>query len=99
MGGQGQYQWPYLRGPAYFSSDLSLSRTIRVTEHQNAQIKFTGMNFLNHALNSFDQNNANNINLNYTTGVLATSDKGWQYGVPNERFGRRVLELTVKYNF
>jgi len=59
VGGQGQYQWPYLRGPAYFSSDLSLARTIKVTERQNVQIKFTAMNFLNHALKSFDQSNAN----------------------------------------
>jgi len=99
LGGQGQYQIPYLRGPAYFTNDLSLSRTIRITEHQNAAIKFTGMNFLNHALNSFDGSNANNLNLNFNNGVVATSDTAWVYGVPNEKFGRRVLELSLRYNF
>lgn len=99
LGGQGQYQWPYLRGPKFFSSDLSVSRTFRITERQNLQFKATGMNFLNHPLRSFDQNNSNNYSLNYTAGVLATQGSGWQYGVPNEKFGRRVLELTAKYNF
>jgi hypothetical protein len=99
LGGQGQYQWPYLRGPKYFSSDLSISRTFKFTESQNAQIKLTGMNFLNHALWSFDDNNHNNYYLQYTKDVLATSGDGWTYGVPNEKFGRRVLEVTMKYNF
>lgn len=99
IGGQGQYQMPYMRGPAFFTTDLTLSRTIRITEHQNAVFKFTGMNFINHPLKSFDQNNANNLNLNFTNGVLATSGPGWVYGVTNEKFGRRVAELTFKYNF
>jgi len=99
VGGQGQYQWPYLRGPAYLSSDLSLARTIKVTERQNVQIKFTAMNFLNHALRSFDQSNSHNIDLNYNNGVLKTQDTGWIYGFTNEKFGRRVMEMTLKYNF
>lgn len=99
LGGQGQYQMPTPRGPAYFTNDLSLSRTIKVTERQSAQIKFTGMNFLNHALTSFDGSNANNVKLNFTKGVLQTSDTGWVYGVPNEKFGRRVLEMSLRYDF
>lgn len=99
LGGQGQYHMPDLRGPAYFTNDLSLSRTVRISEHQNVQIKFTGMNFLNHALKSFDQNSPNNLNLNFTKGVLATSGTDWVYGVPNVKFGRRVMELTMRYNF
>jgi len=61
--------------------------------------RIEGLNFLNHPLESFDQNNANNLNLNYTNGVLKTSDTGWNYGVPNEKFGLRIAELTFKYNF
>ena len=99
LGGQGPYHMPYLRGPDYLTNDLSLSRSVRISEHQNVQIKFTGMNFLNHALTSFDQNSANNLNLNFTKGVLAASGTGWTYGVPNEKFGRRVLEMSLRYNF
>jgi hypothetical protein len=94
---------PYFRGPAYFDSDLAASRTFRITDNQNAQIKFSATNFLNHALTSFDQSNGNNLNANYTTGVLQTTGSAngstWLYGVPNEKFGRRVLEMSLRYNF
>lgn len=103
LGGNGQSHMPYFRGPAYFSSDLSTSRTIKISENQNVQIKFSATNFLNHALTSFDQSNGQNLSLNYTTGQLATtgsaSGSNWVYGIPNEKFGRRVLEMTLRYNF
>jgi hypothetical protein len=103
LGGNGPSHMPYFRGPAYFSSDLSSSRTIKINENQNVQIKFSATNFLNHALTSFDQSNGQNLGLNYTTGALATQGSAnggtWVYGVPNEKFGRRVLEMTLRYNF
>jgi hypothetical protein len=103
LGGNGQSHMPYFRGPSYFSSDLAASRTFRITEGQNAQVKFSATNFLNHPLISFDQSNANNLNLNYTTGVMqdtgSASGSTWLYGVPNEKFGRRVLEMSLRYNF
>jgi hypothetical protein len=103
LGGNGPSHMPYFRGPAYFSSDPAASRTFRITGSQNAQIKFSATNFLNHALTSFDQSNSNNLNLNYTTGALQTtgsaSGSTWVYGVPNEKFGRRVLEMSLRYNF
>ena len=103
LGGNGPSRMPYFRGPAYFSSDLSSSRTIKIHENQNVQIKFSATNFLNHAMTSFDQSNNQNLALNYTTGALATTGSAngstWVYGVPNEKFGRRVLEMTLRYNF
>lgn len=103
LGGNGPSRMPYFRGPAYFSSDLSSSRTIKITENQNVQIKFSATNFLNHALTSFDQGNSQNLGLNYSAGTLATTGSAnggtWNYGVPNEKFGRRVLEMTLRYNF
>jgi len=103
LGGDGQSHMPYFRGPKYMANDLSASRTIRVTERQSAQIKFSATNFLNHPLTSFDQSNGQNLNLNYQTGVLQTtgtaSGANWVYGVPNEKFGRRVLEMSLRYSF
>jgi hypothetical protein len=103
VSGNGQSHMPYFRGPSFFKSDLAASRTIRITDRQNAQIKFSATNFLNHALTSFDESNSQNLSLNYTTGTLATkgtaSGATWVYGVPNEKFGRRVLEMSLRYNF
>jgi len=100
--GENGHMMPYFRGPAYFSSDLAASRTIKIRGNQSAEVKFSATNFLNHALTSFDQSNANNLNLSYTKGVLttgSTSGAPWTYGVPNEKFGRRVLEMSLHYNF
>ncbi len=76
---------------------------MKITEKQNLEIRIAGTNFLNHALTSFDQSNSQNMALNYTAGVLATKGTAngatWIYGAPNEKFGRRVLEMTMKYNF
>lgn len=103
LGGNGPSRMPYFRGPKYFSSDLAMSRTIKINENQAVQIKFSATNFLNHPLTSFDQSNSQNLHLNYTTGDLATQGSAnggsWVYGIPNEKFGRRVLEMTLRYNF
>jgi hypothetical protein len=100
VGGNGPTQMPYFHGPIWFNTDLAMSRTVRITEHQNAEIKVNANNFANHGLTSFDQNNNQNETLSsFTNGVLPTSGNGWTYGVPHENFGRRVIELTVRYNF
>jgi hypothetical protein len=105
LGGNGPSQMPYFRGPIWFDTDLAASRTFAITEHQNAQLKVSATNFINHALTSFDQNNNQNMALNYSQSALTTSGGGlpvngsWYYGVPYEKFGRRVLELSLRYNF
>ena len=103
LGGNGPSRMPYFRGPMYFSNDLAASRTMKINEHQNVQIKFSATNFFNHALTSFDQSNSQNLSLNYTAGTLATTGSAnggtWVYGIPNEKFGRRVLEMTLRYSF
>jgi len=103
LGGDGQIHMPYFRGPKYMNTDLAASRTVKITENQNAQIKFSATNFLNHPLTSFDSSNGQNLNLTYTKGVLATTGNAnggtWLFGIPNEKFGRRVLEMSVRYNF
>lgn len=98
LGGNG-HMLPYFRGPKYMYNDLAASRTIKITERQNAQIKFSATNFLNHPLISFDQGNANNLNLTAASGQFTPGGANWTYGVPNEKFGRRVLEMTLRYNF
>jgi hypothetical protein len=99
LGGDGQFQMPYFHGPIWYNTDLAVSRTVKIRESQSAQVKMSATNFANHGLTSFDNNNNKNEALNYSSGVLTTSGTGWTYGVPYERFGRRVLELTFKYNF
>jgi len=54
----GPWQLPYIHGPAWFNSDLALFKAFKVTEKQNVEFRFSAFNFLNHALESF-QNQSN----------------------------------------
>ena len=38
-GQQGSLEWPYMRGPAYFDSDLALFKNFQITERQKLQFR------------------------------------------------------------
>jgi hypothetical protein len=52
-GQQGPLEWPYMRGPAYFDSDLALFKNFQITERQKLQFRISAVNFLNHPLRQF----------------------------------------------
>ncbi len=64
-GTNGNWQLPYLHGPAYFNTDLAVFKTFKVTERQNVEFRLSGFNFINHALDSF-QNNGTDMTLHMT---------------------------------
>jgi len=55
-GVNGPWQLPYMHGPAFFNSDLSVFKTFKIAEKQNAEFRLSAFNFLNHALDSFQNN-------------------------------------------
>jgi len=98
-------------GPMFWNSDLSAMKTFKLTERQGLQFRFAAFNFLNHSLLSFD-NGDTNLKLIYNnlnqliTGTTCPSDaKGVScaqqttFGNATHHFGRRILELGVKYSF
>jgi hypothetical protein len=52
-GTQGPFEWPYMRGPAYFDSDLALYKNFQITERQKIQFRMSATNWLNHPLSQF----------------------------------------------
>ena len=52
-GQQGPLEWPYMRGPAYFDSDLALFKNFNITERQKIQFRLSATNWLNHPLPQF----------------------------------------------
>ena len=52
-GQQGPLEWPYMRGPAYFDSDLALFKNFRITERRRSSSACQATNFLNHPLAQF----------------------------------------------
>jgi hypothetical protein len=59
----GTASMPYLPGPIFWNSDLTLLKNFKITERQSLQFRFAAFNFLNHDLLSF-VNNDNNLKLN-----------------------------------
>jgi hypothetical protein len=114
MGTNGPYK-QMVRGPGYWNFDPSLSKSIKISERRNVMFKVTAINALNHALWSFDSGAAGNQTLVYAPTTNLPDYKGYDpskkgnsvldipsgttFGVPNEKFGHRVLELSVRYNF
>jgi hypothetical protein len=72
-GTNGQWQLPYIHGPAFFNSDLALFKTFKVTERQNVEFRISAFNFLNHPLDSFQNNGDMQLNMNYQCNGAAAS--------------------------
>jgi hypothetical protein len=108
-GTNGVYQSPYVHGPAFWNSDLRMGKTFKITEHHNVQFSAAAFNFLNHALTSFNPNDSRNRTLSfqpanssltdYTNYSGAYSLVAPGVGKPSIKYGRRVVELSLKYNF
>jgi hypothetical protein len=98
----GTTNMPYLEGPKFFNSDISLAKNFRITESQRIQVKFQAFNFLNHPLRSF-QVGDNNLALKFNAdGTMKNPTGGASintFGVANYQFGHRTVELMLKYFF
>jgi len=93
---------PYLPGPKFVNSDLSLMKNFKITENQRLQFKFQMFNFLNHPLQSF-QIGDNNLAMKFNAdGTMKNPTGGASintFGVANYQFGHRTIELMMKYYF
>ncbi len=100
-----QHYWlPYTRGPMFFTSDATLSKTIGLKDRQSLQFKASAFNFLNHALPGFDTGNNSNMILNVNQGTIITtvaSPNGGSVpvGTTTTKYGHRTMEVDLKYSF
>ena len=104
----GNTRFPYMAGPLYWNSDLTLMKTFNITESQKLEFRFSAFDFMNHALTSFTSGD-NNLKLNFdSSGNLLnkTDTKNacpgpncQAFGYPDVTFGQRRLEVAVKYSF
>ena len=90
-GQNGWWQLPYLHGPAYFNSDLSVFKTFKVTERQNVEFRFSGYNFLNHPLDSFQGNGDMSVSFTYTCSVSPCTYGAGHYVLNNGGSGDYTL--------
>jgi hypothetical protein len=95
IGSLGTGRMPYMPGPMFWNSDLSVMKTFQITERQHLQFRFAGFNFLNHDLLSFTTNDSNLVAGFGANGKLSNTD----FGVASHHFGHRIIEMGVKYSF
>ncbi|MGD0009044.1 MAG: carboxypeptidase-like regulatory domain-containing protein [Terriglobia bacterium] len=93
--GYGTGGMPYLPGPMFWQSDLSLMKNFKITEHQNLQFRFAAFNFMNHDLRSFTSGDTNLYATFNAQGQLSNPN----FGVAKYMFGHRIMEMGVKYSF
>ncbi len=100
QGQNGNIIWPYIKGPAYFDSDLGLYKNFKITERQSIQFRVQAFNFLNHPLPDFTLNNSD-VDLSFNkSGTLSPTNVNTNFtGKPLYTTGRRVMELSLKYYF
>jgi hypothetical protein len=100
QGQLGAVIWPYIKGPAYFDSDLGLYKTFRITERHSLEFRAQAFNFLNHPLPDFTLNGSD-LQLSFNNGgVLSmTNVNSATTGKPMYTRGRRVMEFSIKYMF
>ena len=101
-GVNGTTKMPYIPGPMYWKSDLTAVKNFKIGDHQNAQFRIAGFNFLNHALLSFAPGDINleANNLQYNPAVAGgETNLNPNFGKALWHFGHRILEVEAKYSF
>jgi hypothetical protein len=101
-GVDGDIIWPYIKGPAFFNSDLAVYKDFNFREHHKVQFRFSAFNFLNHPLPTFGAGGNSDITLNFQNSsgqLMQTNQNALTDGRALFKTGRRVVEFAVKYNF
>jgi hypothetical protein len=109
QGVNGPSVMPYIKGPAFFVSDLGLFKNFHTIGTQNLQFRVTAFNFLNHPLPQLGE--GADVDLHMTCNQSSASAQGCNLGGSNDNSTtngdaeykaanqNRVLELAVKYIF
>ena len=95
MGHNGDYVFPYIKGPAFFNSDLSLFKNFNFSEAKKLQFRFSAYNFLNHPLKTFT-NGDSNLTLNFDAAGKLVNNR---FGYADTKFGHRTIQLAAKFYF
>ncbi len=107
-GTNGVYRFPRLTGPGYFDTDLTVSKRIPIDHRGTIQLKLAAFNFINHGLTTFDAADQEAYTLNFNTTATAQSlpealsqarSVNPGFGLAPLRNGRRILEMTLRYDF
>ena len=103
--GQGVYRLPYIHGPGYQQSNLTVIKNFGVGEGRTVQLRAEAFNFLNHPLVSFNNNDNTNLNMGNLNFAVAGQPltpsqlRSPSFGIANIKYGSRLIELGAKFTF
>ena len=101
----GVYAFPYLKGPMYNAHDLTLQKVFSIRETKKLQFRLSANNFFNHPLKSLVEDN---LRLVYETDnpdsaspkLIPNAATKANFGkYTNNKFGRRIVTLGLKFTF
>ena len=95
-GHNGSFIMPYVKGPMFFNSDLSLFKNFQISEAKKIQFRASFYNFLNHPLVSFNPagGDGNLVMTFNSAGKLNPS-----FGTADYLNGNRSIQLVLKFFF
>jgi hypothetical protein len=113
FGVNGPAEFPYIHTPGYFNTDVRLSKDLKLGEKRDIQFQLSAFNVINRPNYSFSSKFpleqtllATGSSLNYggdSSCQAGTATGAYcfptQFGNAQFRFGRRISEITIKYNF
>lgn len=98
-GVNGPAQFPYIHAPGYFNFDARISRQINLKENKNLQFQLSAFNVINRPNYSFSSKFPAEQELIFNGTSLANTSLSPNFGFAQFRFGRRISEVSIKYNF
>jgi hypothetical protein len=99
FGVNGPASIPYIHTPGYFDADARLGKDIRLGDRKDFQFLLSAFNVINRANYSFSSKFPTEQTLRFTGDTLSDATTPADFGSAQFRFGRRVAEITMKYNF
>jgi hypothetical protein len=103
VGTNGNYNLPYMKAQPYWNLDLSLFKNFRVGGDRQLQLRLNAYNALNHPIAAPDQ--GTNLTMRFENGVLndpkfgRLPDKDDAVLGGANKFGRRIVQLAVRFTF
>jgi hypothetical protein len=92
-GTNGPTVWPYIKGPSYVNSDLSLHKEFRIAE-RTLEFRVAAFNFMNHARPMFT---GADLQLNFAAPVAGTrNSNALTTGYPIYTVGSRMVQVAIK---
>jgi hypothetical protein len=104
--GQAYRGLPYIGAPAFWVSDLAITKLVHIKERHTVEIKAGANNWLNHPLKTYSGSNPLQLNFlkNYQTGTVSDAPKvsASAWGVVDSKVGQpneRIITLSATYRF